>query len=427
LKKSSIKSYLSILLGCISIISAKANKLWYDDYIYNPNIQTVEFFQSGTRYSYPILDLNSPEESLLLSFDDFESGRKDLQFTIIHCNANWEPSDLFSSQYIDGAPYESIINYESSFNTYQKYTHYWFYVPGTYLRPKVTGNYLLKVYYADNDDSILITRRFYVYSNKLSIAAVVNRPTYAKYRSTSQEIDFDINYSGLNLMNPINDIKVVIQQNQRIDNQLTGLRPKFISNNIMSFDYEEENLFDGGNEFRNIDLRSYRNAGWGVKKIYLDSICYNFILYPDDDLSYNSYSSWSDINGERVISGENENLKSNELDYVKAHFRLMTPYPKDSGEVYIFGALTDWRIQERFKMNFNPVLNYYSGVFLLKQGYYNYQYVFVRPDGYIDATRFEGTHYETENDYLLLIYFHTQELHADELMGVSFLNSVKGK
>jgi hypothetical protein len=427
-KSNLIKTFFTFIFYCIVLKAAQSKQIYYADYIYEPDIQTVQFFKSGSLYSYPILELGNPNESLLLSFDDLSGNRKDFQYSIIHCDANWNPSDLFTNQYIDGSPYESVINYESSFNTYQKYTHYWLYLPGNYMKPKINGNYILKVYYADNEDSLVITRRFYVYQNKIVISAIVKRPTYAKYRNTGQEIDFEVSYySGLNLMNPMNDIRVVIRQNQRWDNPIVGLRPKFISDNTMIFDYEEENLFEGVNEFRNIDLRSYRNAGYGVKKIYLDSL-YNFILYPDEDLSYNSYSNWSDINGERVISGENASIPINEVDYVMAHFKLLTPYPKDEGDVYLFGALTDWRLQDQFKLNYNDTLRLYETNVKLKQGYYNYHYVEVnKENGYIDATRFQGCHYEAENDYAILIYFKTPELNVDELLGVSFINSVKNR
>jgi len=399
--------------------------LLYEDMIYDPHVQTVQLIKSGTLYSFPIMDLSKPEEPLLLSFDILDKPQLDLQYTIIHCSADWQPSKLFTNDYLDGSPYESVINFNPSFNTIQHYYHYWLYVPGNYMRPKISGNYLLKVYLADNPDSILITRRFYVVDNRISISGEVKQPTYAKYRNTKQEVDFIVNYKGIDVMNPIQDIKVVLRQNQRWDNQITGLTPKYINGQVMNYDYEEENLFDGGEEFRYIDLRSYHNAGWGVQKIIYDSI-YRLILYPDDDRSYKSYSSWNDLNGERIIAGENTTDKINELDYVIAYFRLLTPYPYDEGGVYLFGALSDWQTKPEFKMRYIPERNCYEAAVRLKQGYYNFQYVFVdKQTGKIDAGRFEGDHFETENNYMILVYFHSTFLNADELLGISIINSQK--
>ena len=395
------------------------------DTVYDPHIQTIQFFQSGTLYSYPIIDLAKPEESLLLSFDVLDKPQQDFQYSIIHCNADWQPSNLFTNDYLNGSTYESVSNYEPSFNCIQHYFHYFLYVPGNYMTPKISGNYLLKVYLADNPDSIIITRRFYVISNQVAIAAEVKQPTYAKYRNSKQEVDFSINYQGLKVMNPLQDLKVVIRQNQRWDNQIVGLTPKYVNDQVMNFDYEEENLFDGAGEFRKVDLRSYRNAGWGVQKIYLDSF-YHLMLYADDDRSYKSYSFWSDINGERIIASNTNSDKSNELDYLIAHFRLLTPYPYDEGSVYLFGALSDWQIKPEFKMNYIHDRNCYEAAVKLKQGYYNFQYAFVdKQNNKIDIGRFEGDHYETENDYLILVYFKSAFLNADLLMGTSILKSPK--
>jgi hypothetical protein len=175
----------------------------YEDKDYDPAVQTVQFVKSGTLYSYPIMELTKPEEPLLLSFDVIDKPQWDLQYTIIHCSADWKPSNLFTNDYIDGSPYESVINFDPSFNTIQRYYHYWLYVTGNYMRPKISGNYLIKVYHADNPDSIVITRRFYVVDNRILISGEVKQPTYAKYRNSKQEVDFMVNYKGINVMNPL--------------------------------------------------------------------------------------------------------------------------------------------------------------------------------------------------------------------------------
>jgi hypothetical protein len=419
-----IRTYFFTLLFSFILAQLFAQKPFpYIDKIYDPNIQTVQFFKSGTTNSYPILELNKPDEPLLLSFDVFNHPQLDLQYTLIHCNAGWQPDNLFTNDYLDGSTYESVTHYEPSFNALQRYYHYWLHVPGIYIRPKISGNYILKVYLADNPDSILITRRFYVVENKVLIASDVKQPTYATYRNTKQEIDFWVNYKGLDVMNPLNDMKVVVRQNQRWDNEITGLTPKYINDQVMDFDFEEGNLFDGGSEFRYLDLSTYTYAGWGVNKIFLDTL-YNMVLHADDDRSYTSYSFWTDINGERVIASNDKNQKYNELDYFIAHFTLLTPYPYEEGGVYIFGALSDWQIKPEFRMTYNAEKNCYQGSAKLKQGYYNFQYVFVdNQTGLIETSRFEGDHFETENNYLILVYFRSAFLNADELLGVSIINS----
>lgn len=415
-----------ILFGILSIISFfsfSQQNLYYADYIYEPGIQTVLFSKNGALYSYPTLQLNNTENNLLLTFDDLSTERKEFQFTIIHCESDWQPSKLMSSEYLQGTSFESIINIEPSFNTYKKYTHYWCTVPGEYVKPKISGNYLLKVYYAGEEDRVIITRRFYVLDSKIQIKASVVPPNFVQYRNTHQEVDFEVDYAGLSIRNPVQDIKVVIRQNQRWDNQITGLKPKFINNTKLIYNYTEENLFPGGSEFRYVDLRDNKVAGRGVSKITLDSL-YNFKLYSDEDRSKKSYISTPDLNGERLICGSDLSIPSNEIEYVTVNFCLLSAFPEEKGDVFLFGALTDWRLQEDYRMQYNISKNCYEKSVLLKQGFYNYEYVVADKTIHtIDATHFEGNHFETENNYLILVYQHTTFIDTDELLGLYTLNS----
>lgn len=52
---------------------------------------------------------------------------------------------------------------------------------------------------------------------------------------------------------------------------------------------------------------------------------------------------------------------------------------------------------------------------MLKQGYYNYQYVTLS-EGKINAEKIEGSHSQTENGYEIFIYYKNQ-LNIDELIG----------
>ena len=97
--------------------------------------------------------------------------------------------------------------------------------------------------------------------------------------------------------------------------------------------------------------------------------------------------------------------------------------------MFIFsGHFTDWKIQDKYRLDLFSDTKLYELTLKLKQGYYNYQYVTVdNQKNIIDPTRFEGSHFETENDYLLCVYFHSSSLYTDLLVGVSYLNSIKNR
>ena len=59
----------------------------------------------------------------------------------------------------------------------------------------------------------------------------------------------------------------------------------------------------------------------------------------------------------------------------------------------------------------------------VKQGVYDYQYVWLAADGVLNNTYFEGSHIETENNYQILVYYRKPGGRWDELVGFTQLNS----
>src|SRR5690606_33648071 len=120
----------------------------------------------------------------------------------------------------------------------------------------VSGNYILKVYNGYNSDEVVITRRFMVVNNKVEIKPTVKEATNVTERFARQEVDFTVNHQNTPILNPYDNIKVVLMQNYRWDNAITGLVPRYINGTSLDYNYEEENVFDGSNEFRNFDIKS---------------------------------------------------------------------------------------------------------------------------------------------------------------------------
>lgn len=406
------------------------NFLRYSNYIYKENIQTVLCHQRGVYNSQPIIELNNLNQ-IELTFDDLSGGYIELKYTIIHCDADWQPSENLSKlDYIDGMQEDFVNTYKSSFNTYKKYTHYKLYFPTQFMKPKIPGNYILKIYDATNEDNVYITQRFFVVDKKVSITGQVKQSTYAKYRDTRHEIDFSVDIGNLPVANAFDEIKVAVRQNQRWDNMITNLKPQYIKDKLLIYDYEEENTFEAGNEWRAFDLRSIRFNRTGVRKLYLDDSLYNAVLFTDEDRSYLTYTSKIDINGNRIIALENDADPEVEADYVNVHFSLQNLYKNDpEKDIYLFGALTNWEIQKEFKMKYDPGKRLYTMNHIFKQGYYNYEYVYYDDKtGKYDAGAFEGNHFQTENDYTIYVYYFDRFLNTYLLVGISELNSqVSGK
>jgi hypothetical protein len=159
----------------------------------------------------------------------------------------------------------------------------------------------------------------------------------------------------------------------------------------------------------------------------MDSLGYEIYLMPDIKRSFTVYSSMTDINGKKFIKTD-EAIKNADIEgeYVYVHFTL--PYTENvtEGNIYIFGAITDWHFQKEAIMKYNSAISAFEGTLYLKQGYYNYDYVLLKNNESVgDETFIEGNHYDTENDYTIYVYHKEQGTSYDKLIAVKRLNSIR--
>ncbi len=380
----------------------------------NTQIKTLLCHKKEDELSLPILNLNT-DKQLLISFDDLDADIKDYYFTIIHCNSDWTASDLMKSEYISGFTNEPITNYEFSFNTLQKYTHYNFNFPNDELKPTLSGNYVFKIFLKGG--KTIAYKRFMILETKLRIEAQVRRATLAGDRNTKHEIDFTIKHPNLVIADPFSDIKVTIKQNNKEDNAITDLTPIYVKNNELIYDYEDGNIFLGNNEFRHFDIKSLRFQSDRIKSIAYDSTYNNVYLFNDQKRPFDMYSIDQDINGKFLIKSQEGWKTAIEADYAFVHFTL----PVDNisyGEMYVIGGFSDWQLKNEFKLSYNADQKRYEGRTYLKQGYYNYHYALNDTiTKKVDVSFIEGTHYQTRNDYYLYVYYRDTGDRYDRLIG----------
>ena len=395
-----------------------------EDHAYKPYIKTAQLYKIGSELSTPTIRLNTTE-TVTLAFDDTEGDIKDYYYSLIHCNANWETSDLSEADYIDGYFQDFITDYQRSFNTKWQYTHYEVNLPNDNMKITKSGNYVLMVYLDNDPENVVLTRRFIVFEGILSFETTVRRPSRADDRNYRQEIDFKINAGAFNIPNPYSDLQVVIQQNNRWDNVCTGLKPLFVKDKVLIYDFDDANVFDGGNEFRYFDIRSLRFHSDRLLDIQTDSSGYQVLLKPDVKRTFKTYVSYSDLNGRYLVQVQEGNDNAVEADYAYVHFTLPLEEPEADGDFYLFGGFSDWQFKPEFKLKYNYDKKRYETNVLLKQGFYNYQYVLLKDKSKKgDETVIEGTHFTTENGYTLYAYFRDLTGNYDRLIGVHNFNSL---
>ena len=396
----------------------KPDYLRFEDHTYVDYVKTALLENEGQAMSNPIISLNGTDK-LRLQFDILDPEIMDVSYRIIHCDPDWKASVLSESDFIEGFYSDHITDYKHSMNTIQEYWHYELLFPNQQMKPVLSGNYLLIVFKSENTDSILLTRRFYVTEQLVEIQSNIHRATIIEYRNSHQEVDFKVSLKNLPVLNPYADIRVVITQNSDKNFCIKNLKPVFAANGELDYNYEEGNIFEGGNEFRNFDLRTTRFLTQYIEKFVPDSIGNGLtaVLKPDLRLSTQRYSSNSDLNGKflnKIYDGREAALEG---DYIKVNFRLKAPVDFTDNTIYLSGQFTDNALIQENRMIFNSNSGYFEKSYYIKQGYYDYRYIGVDKSEKVTLLETEGSHYETLNTYEFLVYWRAPGSRYDRLIG----------
>jgi hypothetical protein len=384
-------------------------------------IRTIEFKGTASQSRLPIIELG---QKLQLSFDDIIGNEADYFYTIEHFNFDWTPSDLSKGEYLDGFDDVRIETYENSFNTLQLYSNYKLSIPNRETRAlKKSGNYLLRIF--NDDGEIVFSRKFMVLERLLSVAVEIKRSRIIKNIDQQQVVQFKINAPNLLLINPKQNVKTLVLQNNNLKTAITDLKPLYTIGSELIYRYDQEAAFWGGNEFLFFDNKDIRSATNGVRAIALNELYENF-LFTNIDRSVRPYTYNPDINGNfqvrNLYASQNQNI---EADYVLMHFNLQHYGSMGDKEIHIYGNFNNWTIDQTTYMRYNEKTDTYQNTRLFKQGFYNYKYVMVNRDGSVEQGPISGNFWETENQYTFLVYYRAPGSRFDRLMGEGSANSTK--
>jgi len=423
--KLSFISYLRLLIILIichtEAYSSENKKVEYINKIYVDNIKTAILFQADDIKGTPLNPAAIPiiqRVPLILKFDELYTDQAEYYHArIVHCNLDWTPSNLSELQYLTEYNEFTIDEFDFSIATKVPYTHFTFPLP----RVKIPGNYLLIVYREGNKEDIIISKRFIVFDQKVKVLADIGLSTGVVQRRMNQQINFAIDYSNISIPNPYLDIHVVIRQNHRWDNAIIDLKPTMIKEDISQLEYRHfsfENNFKAGNEFRFFDIRTTHYGGRNVEKTTISETQVDAYLYFDKSRGTQPYSFIRDLNGGFVIENSEGGNDFLESDYINVHF-FLDLQENINENIYLSGKFTDWRFEEFNKMKYNNVSDMYMGNLLLKQGLYDFAYYI--PGHRENPTLLEGNHFETKNEYEIIVYYKDQMLNTDVIIGyVSF-------
>lgn len=409
-----MRKYLFLTLFIILVNSLIAQEELQDK-IFSKNIKTALIYSGDDDLSFPVWDLGS-RKTITLTFDDLTTDSKDYYYTIVHCNSDWTKSGLSQSEYINGYFEDQISDYQSSFNTTVDYIHYKLQIPNDYMQPMISGNYVIEVFEGSNPDEVILRKRFMVVERKTDIKTVVKNMNQGAYFYNSQEMEIVVDYFENEFYDISQNIKVQVLKNRNWLQSLVLNQPDLIKGNEFTYNNYTKLKFKGGNEFHHFNTKDIHYVAENIKNISFVENMYHFLLMENRDRTFDDYQYVPDINGLFKIDITRNDYPETEADYSFVYFTLNMDAPMQQGDIYVWGALTNYEFTSDNKLRYNFEQKAYEGRLQLKQGYYNYQYVLVE-NGKPDFTYIEGNHSETENFYTVLVYYHDFSGGYDRLIG----------
>jgi Domain of unknown function (DUF5103) len=406
-----LKALAVIILISTSTLGQK--NLSFIDQSYESEIRTVMLHPdmgagSSLRPAVAVIQ----NQNLLLEFDDLQSDRSNYYVKIIHCNANWTKSSLMDLDFLFDYNEFPITEYDASFNTSLPYIHYYFRVPPV----KIPGNYLLVAYREGDENDLLLSKRFMVYDNLVSLVRDTQIEGTGTLNASNQQLNFKINYMRLDVTNPMESFHVVIRQNQRWDNARMNVKPSFVREDKRELEYrffDQDKQYMAGNEFRFVDFRSLNFPGQNTGRLNRSKRPFHLSVITDKSREGLAYGKYRDMNGGYVIENLDTRDAAISCDYLFVTFSIVSS--PVNGQVYLVGAMNNWNRTEENKMVYNKENNQYEVTLFLKQGFYDYQY-WVESNS-SNGFLMEGSHFETENLYEVLIYNRPFKPNADILVG----------
>ena len=381
--------------------------------VFSEQIRTLRVERRWLLLENGVVDGSDPDNTLHISFDEMSHDVHFYTYSVALLH-----SDLLSGEYLQGFPTKDITDFEHSLNTSRIYTHYWFDFPNEDMRLTKSGAYRLTIYEDGNPDKKVAEVDLCVTESLAKIGARVRNNTDIELSGRYQQVDIDVNTAALDIRDP-HEMRVVVTQNNRTDNAVELTQPTFVEPSRLRYINNKALIFEGGNEYHHFDAFSCFYAGHGIDRVYHELGDYHVLLF-QDEVTQGQYIHEFDSDGRFVVNAERTNDPDTEAEYMWVHWTLPMEKPFFDGALYVGGDLFNNEMTLRNRMEFDTQAKCYWLTSLVKQGGYDYQFWFVPKDTQKTTTqRVDGSYWQTENDYTILVWFRPFGSRYDRLVGVT--------
>ena len=379
---------------------------------FGQDIQSIQLFNPQTNDETPVIAF---DQQLILRFDDLSNKSTVYRYTLKHFDRNWQEDQLFYTEFANGSLNGLLDDFQYSFNTLQKYTHYNLVFPNDRIQPKISGNFAL-IIYKDDPEKPLFVKRFAVVEKGANLALQISRFSDARKQNLNQRIEVQAVSAGANLTSNVNSMSLNILQNNNWETGVYNQKPSTSLGNQVLFQ-QLDLAFPGNNEFyyfdnkninRGFDMVSGGEVFEGQNYTYLHPVWaypLNYQYQPDVNGAF--YFRRSDLGSERNADTE--------ADYSWVYFALDSD-PVDK-EIYVLGLFNDYEADEKSKMLYDEVEKKYIAKIYLKQGFYNYVLATKSPRSELDFGEVNGNFWQTDNLYQAFLYYRPFGKNYDGLLG----------
>lgn len=276
-----------------------------------------------------------------------------------------------------------------------------------------SGNRLL-VLRSSGVNEVLLSRRYLVAEHGARLTIVASSSLPAADKPIAQGIDIDVHLGELTIEDAFSQVEVVVLPGLQWD-LAQRARPSVVKGAEIDLPRPAAR-FNGGNEWRTIDLTEPHAGVDGVLSVGSDPDGEIVTLLPDERRSIKRYEEQQDHNGNFVPQASRAGARM-----IRVKWCLALESPIADGALHVVGGFTDRKCLPEFRCTWDPAHHCYTATGLVPRGRLDYAYALQHAGSEIpDLDFMEGSHARTENDLLALIYW------KDRLIAAQGWNTHRG-
>lgn len=396
--------------------------------IFDPAFRTLKVERAGDFMSPPVITPGGGQ--VIISFDELTSDRSYLCYSLYHCNADWQPSQLLEHEYLRGFNKADIEDVGYSRTTFVQYVNYRLAIPSSAdTEPLVSGNYLVRIYRDDEPDDILLQARFSVSEESVRVEASADTHTDRGNDGTLQQLVLRLDTGNSDDgLDPNTEIIVAVEQNGDPSTRRLITRPLRVSQGMAEYYHNPDLIFPSGNEWRRFETVRADYPGLHADSARYDGSAYAAFLTLDEGRADKPHTYDETQFGRFMVREYNSADSDTGADYINTHFTLDFPRVMNA-RIYLDGEFTNHLLLPEYEMHYDAESHLYRATVQLKQGSYNYRYVAVstdadgNPAGKPQPSLTEGDKGETINEYRIQVYVRRHGSRGDRLVADTVITS----